>query len=118
MEIKDFIKESITQIAEGITEANKEIQNNGAFIVSSNLKDANGFPVVREIYSDDRNNKRHIVREIEFDVTISVSDSTQTGGKGSLQVVSFLRADGGIENNISSNAMHRIKFSLPLAMPI
>lgn len=118
MEIKDFIKESIMQITHGITDANKEIQNEGAYVVSSVLKDANGFPIVGELYSDDRNGQKHIIRNIDFKITVSVSDSTQTGGKGTLQVVSFLRVDGGIENNFSSTSLNKIKFSLPLAMPI
>lgn len=117
MDIKDFIKETLTQIVEGITDANKEIQGKGAFIVSSNLKDANGLPA-RELYSDDKNDLRHIVREISFDISIVVSDSEQSGVKGGLQVFSFIHSDGGIENNTSSSSMHKIKFSLPLAMPI
>lgn len=117
MEIKDFIKESIMQITHGITDANKEIQNEGAYVASSVLKDANGFPIVGELYSDDRNGQKHIIRNIDLE-TVSVSDSTQTGGKGTLQVVSFLRADGEIENNFSSTSLNKIKFSLPLAMPI
>lgn len=117
MDIKEFIKETLTQIVEGISDANKEIQGKGAYIVSSTLKDANGIPV-RETYSDDINNQRHIIREISSDVSIAVSDTTQSGAKGGLQVFSFMHADGGVENSASSNSMHRIKFSLPLAMPI
>ena len=85
--------------------------------MSSNLQDANGLPA-REIYSDDKNYQRHIVREINFDISIAVSVFAQSGVKGGLQVFSFVHADGGVENNTSSSSMHRIKFSLPLAMPI
>lgn len=31
MELKEFVKETLTQIVEGITDANKEIQSKGAF---------------------------------------------------------------------------------------
>ena len=117
MDIKEFIKETLTQIVEGITDANKEIQGKGAYIVSSNLKDAQGFPA-RELYSDDRNEQRHIVREINFDISIAVTETTQSGVKGGLQVLSVVHSNGGIENNTSSSAVHKIKFSLPLAMPL
>ena len=117
MDVKEFVSETLTQIVAGITEANKEIHSKGAYIVSSNLKEANGLPA-RETYSDDKNNQRHIVREINFDISVVVSDSAQSGVKGGLQVFSFMHADGGVENNTSSSSMHRIKFSLPLAMPI
>lgn len=44
MEIKDFIKETLSQITEGIVEANKEMINDGAFVASTNLREANGLP--------------------------------------------------------------------------
>ena len=117
MEIKDFVKEALAQIVEGINEANKQMSEKGAFVASSNMREANGLPK-SGTYVDDVRNVRHVVREIEFDVSIAASDSTQTGGRGGLQVVSFIRADGGIENNVSSSASQRIKFSLPLALPV
>lgn len=116
MEIKEFIKEALSQIVEGINEANQQISDKGSFVVSSNLREANGLPKSGTYY-DDGKNPRRVVREIEFDISIAASDSTQSGGKGSLQVISFIRADGGVENNISSSASQRIKFTLPLALP-
>ena len=116
MEIKDFINESLSQIAEGINMANQKMSDKGAFVVSSNLREGNGLPK-SGAYAYAENGALRVVREIEFDISIGVSDSTQSGGKGSLQVVSFIHADGGIENTISSTASQRIKFTLPLALP-
>lgn len=115
MEIKDFIKETLSQITEGIVEANKEMINDGAFVASTNLREANGLPK-SGTYAK-RDNTMQVVREVEFDISIAVTDSTQSGGKGSLHVVSLIRADGGIDNNYSSSSTQRIKFSLPLALP-
>lgn len=116
MEIKDFIKETLSQIVEGINEANQQMSEKGAFVVSSNLREANRLPK-NGTYVYDGSNALRVVREIEFDISLSVSDSTQSGGKGCLEVVSFIRADGGVENSFSSSSTQRIKFTLPLALP-
>lgn len=117
MEIKDFFKETLCQILEGINVANQQMSNKGAFVGSSNLQENNGMPKSGATYYEDSNNRRHVVREIDFDISVSVSDSSQTEGKGGLQVYSLFHADGGVENSNSSNSSHRIRFSLPLALP-
>lgn len=115
MDIKDFIKETLSQIVEGINEANQQMGSKGAFVASTDL-----WETPRLSKSDTYvkcNNKHQIVREIEFDVSITVSDSSKTEGEGRLQVLSLFRAEGGVENNTHASSMHKIKFSLPLALP-
>ena len=117
MDIKEFIKETLSQIVEGINGANQQMSGKGAFVASSNLQENNGMPKSGTTYYKDSNNRIHIVREIDFDISVSVSDSSQTEGKGGLQVYSLFHANGGVENCNSSNSSHRIKFSIPLALP-
>lgn len=117
MDVKEFIKETLTQIVEGINEANQQMGSKGAFVASSNLQENNGLPKGGTTYYEDSNNRRHVVREIDFDISVSVSDTSQTEGKGGLQVYSLFHANGGVENCNSSNSSHRIKFSIPLALP-
>ena len=115
MEIKDFVKEALSQIVEGINEANQQMNDKGAFVASTDLWETPRNPK-SDIYTK-CNNKHQIVREIEFDISIEVSDSSKAGGGGSLQVLSLFHAEGGVENNIHSSSMHKIRFSLPLALP-
>lgn len=117
MDIKEFIKETLSQIVEGKNEANQQMGSKGAFVSSSNLQENNGQPKGGTTYYEDSNNRRRVVREIDFDISVSVSDTSQTEGKGGLQVYSLFHANGGVENCSSSNSSHRIKFSIPLALP-
>ena len=82
---------------------------------------ANGTPKCNPFYK----RVRQLYRSVLFLFCIKLrhfycifSDSEQSRVKGGLQVFSFIHSDGGVENNTSSSSMHKIKFSLPLAMPI
>ena len=116
MEIKDFIKESLSQIVEGIDMANQEMNEKGAFVVSSDLRESNRLPK-SGTYAYDGSDTLRVVREIEFEISIAVSDSTKNEGKGGLRVASLFHANGGMENSNSLDSINRMKFSLPLALP-
>ena len=45
----------------------------------------------------DINSAMQVVMEVDFDISIAVTDSTQSGGIGSLPFVPLIRADVGIE---------------------
>jgi len=117
MNLKDFIKESLSQIAEGIASADADVIKQGGainprdVIISSDIKGAYG------IFADDQKGKfRRIVQSIQFDVVVSAVESEQTKGGIGIHVgyVGF----GGTEKSDSQNSSEsRIKFSVPMLYP-
>ena len=129
MEIKDFIEESLLQIVEGVANAHKSLAQKGAYIPTSDITGQGGYydskaiPAVEEI--------RHYLK-IDFDIAVVVNESRdlrmegEAGTKGaSLKVARFIEAESGLEarakgayeSGHKQEVVHRIKCSIPLALP-
>lgn len=116
MDIKDFIKETLTQIVEGINETNQQLGNQHSFVATENITNESGYPK-NDTYSY-KDGTAHLVREIHFDLTITVSDSSAQSGKGGIEVFSLFHAGGNKENQNTSLVTHKLNFTLPLALPV
>lgn len=129
MEIKDFIKDALAQIVDGVQEANKALTEKGAYVPTENIAGAEG-------YFDARVSKNGIVRryvKIDFDIAVEVSksDIEHIGEQGSIdggmkmQVALISKAEFDVHGGLSGSStqqnmqqnIHHIKFSLPLALP-
>ncbi len=73
MELKDFIKGTISDIATAIKELNEEKSDIG-LLVNPNNYDL----ITKREYSTIGDGR--IVKDIEFNLSISASDTTETGG--------------------------------------
>ena len=120
MDLKDFVKESIVQIAKGIEEANAELLEADAMV----------NPIYVTMHSDNaqsygRTKKRdpgfgepdsRVVQKVEFDVAV-VAESGQQGSAGAkLSIASIgIGADGKTESSKKSES--RIRFSIPVVLP-
>lgn len=129
MEIKDFIKDALAQIVDGVQEANTALAEKEAYVPTENIAGYEG-------YFDARVPKNGVVKryvKVDFDIAVEVSknDMEQIEAQGSidgglkLQVALISKAGldmhGGIsgsntQQNIQQN-IHHIKFSLPLSLP-
>lgn len=104
MELKDFIKGVISDIALATKELNEEYSNTGLLVNPANCHDiAKGLSET----GDGR-----MVRDIEFNLVISASNTTNAGGGLKINV---LRA--GIDNEVNNSTISTIKFSVPVAFP-
>ena len=115
MELKDFVTTSLTQIIDGIVEAQKHAKANGAFINPRALQyNQNGKPYWLEEYDDPDN--RHQGQILHFDVAVSASESDQAEGKIR---VSALVLDVGVggEVDTTTSTISRLKFSIPVFFP-
>lgn len=101
MDLRDFIKTSISDILGGIEDAAKEFGEG-----TDRLGGVN--PVTEDqIFKTEK---------IAFDIAVSASSEQKTGGKGALKVyVVELGADGHDLN--SENTVSRLQFSVPVALP-
>lgn len=104
MELKDFIKGTISDIAIAIKELNNEKSDMG-LLVNPNNYDC----IIKDEYSigDGR-----VVKDIEFNLSISASDTTEAGGGIKINVLK-----AGINNETSNSTVSIIKFSIPVVLP-
>lgn len=96
MELKEFIKEALISIVEGVQEANKEHQR---FQLSG------GYHHLKNISG----------QEVEFDVSVVVDESSEKGKKSGIFVaLANLGAGKSYENrHVESNQdTHRLKFKV------
>jgi hypothetical protein len=109
MELKDFISDTIYQIVSGLADAQSRIADlNNASINPDSMKwtDAENMSQGRRI------------KDIEFDVAVSVETSGSAGAKLSVPVIGAL-VGGKLEasTNSSNNCISRVKFSVPVRWP-
>lgn len=110
MELRDFIKTTLTEISLGIKEAQEETKDLGVIINPSGLAVGN---------QGDKYLKHggwRYVQDIEINVAITISEID--GAKAGLGIVTGIFSGGAsssTENNNSS--MSTIKFKIPVALP-
>jgi hypothetical protein len=115
MELKDFVRESLVQISNGISEASEELKDTSAHINPKNVY----------VNSDNRQNYGRLVNDksyypvvelIEFDVAVHASEGTETNGKIGISIGSIGLGVGG-KSQESNRSESRIKFKVPVTFP-
>ncbi len=114
MELKEFVKEALSQIAAGIEAAQTEVRDCGGFVnpahrVNPNNSSESHFGVL--------SNGQNIFL-VDFDVSVTVVEESGGEAKAKLQVASLLKVGGGVEKNTSNSATNRISFKVPLGLPV
>lgn len=128
MEIKDFIKEALLQIVDGVTSANDELKVNGAYVPTT---DVVGEGIFATLEKDKGRTKTHIKVDFDLAVILSQTDSTKldgslkTSGEGKLKIAPFIKigmgtgTEGSVSNEDKNEnqTIHRIKCTIPLSLP-
>lgn len=115
MELKDFIRESLVQISQGIEEANEVLKDSTAMVNPNNVYVNSGD---RQNYGrlDEAQKYNRIVEVVEFDVAVTARDENEAGGRFGIKVgVIELGANG--KQTESNKAESRIKFKVPMVFP-
>lgn len=115
MNLEDFIAQSLSQIARGIEKANNDLKDSQAIVNPPGIskavvseKGGYGSVEIDGYYVD--------VHEIIFDVSVSVIDSNESGGKLGISVAGIYLGAQEKENQ-SNTSVSRIQFSIPMALP-
>jgi predicted ATP-dependent Lon-type protease len=112
MELKDFVTETLVQIAEGIDEAQKRLQDkNSEAIINTNMTET----ALGHLVTGGRNKA---VEMVEFDVAILANEGTSTKAGVGLTVASLLKLDAGGQSKQSKGTESRIKFKVPMSYPM
>ncbi|MDM4015281.1 hypothetical protein [Roseiconus lacunae] len=116
MDLKSFISEAITQIAEGIIDASERTKDTSAIVspggVTANLNDTGPYG----FYSEDSDKWQRHVQKIEFDVVVTAGSGTETKGGIGIHVGAVgIGSSGKSENSNTSES--RIRFHVPVVLP-
>jgi len=111
MDIKDFVKQSLMQIAESINEANVELKDKGTYVPSGDIV---GEGVLFSVIKGKES--RHFLK-VEFDLAVTVSQEQNTSGGGGLSIASLANVGIKGEDKEGKVEISRIKFMIPMALP-
>lgn len=129
MDIQDFIKDALVQIVNGVSEANSTLEQKGAYVPSVNVAGSGAFWSARP---DIGQGYLKTFLKVDFDLGIEVNEGNSVdvnGGAGTkgatLRIAKWVEMDfnaeanagGKYEHQKSEQNTHRIKFSIPLALP-
>ena len=131
MDLKDFIKETITQIGEAVVEVQKHFNDNkvNAIVNPREIEksDNPNYPaqynpthlvgfMIEDAREEAKQNAPRVADNIEFDVAVTVEQegSKNTGGK--LKIFSL--EIGGESNQVDKlSNVSTVKFKIPFVMP-
>ncbi|MBH1496977.1 hypothetical protein JY423_13905 [Stenotrophomonas maltophilia] len=113
MDLKEFVRETLVQIATGVKDAQIDVRALGGIV---NPATQNPLKVGNSYFSsvDDL----HHVFLVDFDVAVSVAENTGTSAQAKLNVATILSLGAGGQSANSSAATNRLTFKVPLALPL
>ena len=110
MDLKEFTKETLVQIVQGVNEANIELKEHNAYITRDIQKSTTG-----DSYVDRSGHYTHAVN-IDFDVAVTATEVNDTKGGGGIKVVQLFQAGLETSKSIENQSVSRIKYSIPLVL--
>ena len=117
MELKDFVKETIIEISQGVSEAQKE---QGDALINPRLKvqekDSGQIALAEDGASRGIRGGR-ILDYVEFDVAVTIDKNTNTDGKISVLFGAINLSSGGASENKDSSTS-RVKFKVPVSFSV
>jgi hypothetical protein len=109
MDLKDFIKTTISSISLAISESQEELRGKGVIVNPEKVEiGKNGEKILRS-------DGLRYIQNLEFDILLSVEDQKSGSGKAEIIVASLLKIGGGLAEQNSSQNQNRIKFNIPVA---
>jgi hypothetical protein len=109
MNLDVFIKEALISIVTGIEESQKMAESKGAFINPLGVE-------YRNNKDEGLSNEGHRTSTIEFDLSVTVQETSTTQGGVGVKTGIINIGVGGDSTN-SNNFVNRIKFSVPVLFP-
>lgn len=105
MEVKDFIKETVAQILDSVSELNETYAEKGATIASLGNYNYKGQW------------SKHYVTEVDFDIALEVVEDKESGVGGKLNVASIISGGGNQISKQTNQATSKVHFTLPVMFP-
>jgi hypothetical protein len=109
VDLKEFVSQTLTQIMEGVREAQSASTHGG--VVSPTL---NHFGKLSEVVQTDTGHFAHMV---DFDVALTVEQGSGTKGGIGLVVGPVTLGSTG-QSSAQNSSVSRVKFRVPVVLPI
>jgi hypothetical protein len=120
MDLKDFIKETLIEIASALSEADKELTSIDAVVNPKNVIVAggDGHSIYGYLAKDSENrDQRRPVHIVEFDVSVTATDKTGTKGGIGVMVAGIGLGSQG-QSEAANSVYSRLQFKVPIAFPV
>lgn len=115
MELKEFIKESLSQIIDAIKETQEKYKDTNVVICPDNIQEVKGGLYILDENEYDNYSSRSKVQNIDMDIAISVTE--KEGNKSGLGIAKIINAGISSENTQQNESISKIKFSIPIVFP-
>jgi len=112
MDLKQFVTETLVQIAQGVSEAQTAVRDVGGF-ANPALRGVAG----RESYWGSLETGHHVFL-VDFDVAITVAKGKGTNAGAKLEVTSIFSLGAGGKSSEETQSTSRVKFKVPMALPV
>lgn len=104
MQLDEFVKSALVQVAKGVHEASEDVSELGGSVNPLLIKGLQGF-------------QEADATDIKFDVALIVSESLTGEAGAKISVASFFRANGSVKDTDSYQQTSKVQFSVPLRLP-
>jgi hypothetical protein len=112
MKLQEFVSETLREIIAGVKEAQTFAAANGSQINPREWGEATN----RKLHARGPHNEAVPIREVDFDVAVTSTDTTEQEAGAGIFVAAF--ALGAKERaDISNSSVSRIKFSVSVVLP-
>ena len=117
MKLKEFIKQSIIDISEAIQESNNYVNENNidAVVNPEFIYKVSGDG--RSYTTNESNVDLRYLEDIDFDIAVTIEGEAKGEVSGGIKIASFHVGGGGSVSDTKQNTS-RIKFKIPVALPI
>jgi hypothetical protein len=118
MDLQVFIRETIAQIAKGITEADAAIKECGGAVNPRDVATNKSGEGPYGVYVHDRKGQHYRpIESIAFDVVVAVSEEKETKGGIGIHVGAIGVGSAG-KSGSGSGSESRIQFRIPVMLPV
>ena len=111
MDLKDFIKNTITSISEAILESQSELSEKGVMVNPEKVEiGKNGEKLLRS-------DGWRYVQNLDFDILVAAEEGEGAKGGAGLKVAGVISIGGDLNESSKQQQANKIKFTLPVAFP-
>ena len=115
MELQEFVKAALLQITTAVREAQDAVRDSGGVLNPSAITSAPGSADLTHFATLESGQNVFLV---DFDVAVTATDALEGSGGGKLSVASVFSIHGGARTATTSESTSRIRFKVPLALPV
>jgi hypothetical protein len=113
MELREFVSNALIQIAQGVKDAQHDESSAGA-LVNPRVVDVKGRA---DQQGGMLTGNGELIREVQFDVVVTAMDGDGNKDEIDVDAASLLEVGAPAELMPSNNAVNRIRFRVPIALP-